>query len=208
MSAIFSEQYQILLSLMERGGPMMWALRLVIFGFSMLAVMSILYVRRSFPAERDSLVAYWYSRPERSSWHASVIRRAALSEAQERLTRGFGVMKGLVAVCPLIGLLGTVLGMMDVFAVMTATGNNDARAIASGVSQATITTMGGMVGALLGLFMMSTARQFADTAFKKLDAALVMDDHLSAKPGVTKDRQTLAPQGPRDLPEGAVLQPV
>ena len=58
----------------------------------------------------------------------------------------------MVALCPLLGLMGTVTGMIEVFHVMAVTGGGDAKAMAGGVSRATIPTMAGMVAALSGLF--------------------------------------------------------
>ncbi len=56
-----------------------------------------------------------------------------------------------MALCPLLGLLGTVTGMIEVFDVMAIAGSGNPRAMASGVSRATIPTMAGMVAALSGL---------------------------------------------------------
>ena len=66
-----------------------------------------------------------------------------------RETKSFGV-KTLVALCPMLGLLGTVTGMIEVFDVMAAGGGNT-RGMAAGVSKATLPTMAGMVAAPLGL---------------------------------------------------------
>jgi protein TonB len=69
-----------------------------------------------------------------------------------RLEVGIPLVKTLAAVCPLLGLLGTVTGMILIFDVMAYLGTTSPRAVAAGVSTATITTMGGMVGALSGIF--------------------------------------------------------
>ena len=58
----------------------------------------------------------------------------------------------MVILCPLLGLLGTVTGMIEVFNILAITGGGDARSMASGVSKATIPTMAGMVAALSGVF--------------------------------------------------------
>ena len=58
----------------------------------------------------------------------------------------------LIKLCPLLGLLGTVTGMIHVFDVMAVTGTGNARAMASGISLATIPTMAGMVIAIAGLY--------------------------------------------------------
>jgi biopolymer transport protein ExbB len=63
-----------------------------------------------------------------------------------------GLIRILIAICPLLGLLGTVTGMIAVFDVMTYSGGGSARAMASGVSMATVPTMAGMIAALSGVW--------------------------------------------------------
>ena len=93
----------------------------------------------------------WHMRSETSSWHAHQIRRAMIAEIALRASRTIPVIKSLVAICPLFGLLGTVTGMIEVFDVMAISGSGNARAMAAGVSRATIPTMAGMVASLSGL---------------------------------------------------------
>ena len=50
-------------------------------------------------------------------------------------------------------LLGTVMGMLEIFDALAVTGNNSARTTAGGVSKATISTMAGMVAAISGLMI-------------------------------------------------------
>ena len=76
-------------------------------------------------------------------------------EATELLDRNMLTIKTLVAMCPLIGLLGTVTGMISVFETMAQQGTGNPRLMASGISMATIPTMAGMVAALSGVFFSS-----------------------------------------------------
>jgi protein TonB len=62
------------------------------------------------------------------------------------------LIRTLAAVCPLLGLLGTVVGMITVFQMMGSVGTGSPRIVAAGVSTAMVTTMAGMVGALSGVF--------------------------------------------------------
>ncbi|MBA3010119.1 MAG: MotA/TolQ/ExbB proton channel family protein [Proteobacteria bacterium] len=59
----------------------------------------------------------------------------------------------LSAVAPLLGLLGTVVGMMDTFDVITVFGTGNARAMAGGISVALITTQTGLMVSIPGLYM-------------------------------------------------------
>ena len=67
----------------------------------------------------------------------------------------------LVAVAPLLGLLGTVTGMVSVFDVMSISGSSDAQAMSAGVSRATIPTMAGMVASLSGLILANYIERMA-----------------------------------------------
>ena len=85
------------------------------------------------------------------------------------------MIKTLVAVAPLFGLLGTVTGMITVFDVMAFTGGGDAKAMAGGVSQATIPTMSGMVAALSGVFGMTYIERIAEREKQLLEDHLMLD---------------------------------
>jgi biopolymer transport protein ExbB len=77
------------------------------------------------------------------------------SEAMTRLKRDLVVLAALTAVAPLLGLLGTVLGMIETFeAVSTVTGETTVR-ISAGISKALITTQFGLVVAIPGVFGLS-----------------------------------------------------
>jgi biopolymer transport protein ExbB len=82
-----------------------------------------------------------------------------------------GVIKALIAICPLLGLLGTVTGMIAVFDVMTYSGGN-ARAMAGGVSMATVPTMAGMVAALSGVYFGTWLEHKAQVETEKLEDLL------------------------------------
>jgi hypothetical protein len=104
----------------------------------------------------------WEARPERQSWEAHRIRDLMISNIRMAATAGLPMIKTLVALCPLLGLLGTVTGMIEVFDVMAVTGTGNARAMASGVSKATVPTMAGMVGALSGVLFASILTSWAN----------------------------------------------
>lgn len=77
---------------------------------------------------------------------------SGLSEAMlrelPRLERFLTVLKVLAAVAPLLGLLGTVTGMINTFHVITAFGTSDPRLMAGGISEALITTQFGLTVAI------------------------------------------------------------
>jgi biopolymer transport protein ExbB len=77
-----------------------------------------------------------------------------ISERQRRQLRGrLAVIAALAGVAPLLGLLGTVLGMIETFQVISVFGTSNARAMATGISVALITTETGLLIAIPGLFI-------------------------------------------------------
>ena len=76
-----------------------------------------------------------------------------ISQVSAKAERNIALIQTCVALCPLLGLLGTVTGMVEVFEVMAISGSGNPRSMASGVSKATIPTMAGMVAALSGVAM-------------------------------------------------------
>ncbi|SDT14281.1 outer membrane transport energization protein ExbB [Halopseudomonas litoralis] len=69
------------------------------------------------------------------------------------LDRGNGLIKLLAAVAPLLGLLGTVTGMIATFQAITLFGTGDPKLMAGGISQALVTTVQGLVAAIPLLFL-------------------------------------------------------
>ncbi len=68
------------------------------------------------------------------------------------MRRDAGVLKALTIVAPLLGLLGTVVGMMATFDAVAGSDGDTARRVAEGVSRALITTQAGLVIAIPGVF--------------------------------------------------------
>lgn len=101
---------------------------------------------------KKRLLNEWQSREDKRSWRSRAIRDDLISQVKVRTVQNVGIIKTLVAIAPLLGLLGTVTGMIDVFDVMALSGSSNARLMAGGVFRATIPTMAGMVSALSGLY--------------------------------------------------------
>ncbi|MEO1202471.1 MAG: MotA/TolQ/ExbB proton channel family protein, partial [Pseudomonadota bacterium] len=135
----------------------------------------IIFFRRGLKAMTQETQQAWESRAERRSWNAHRIREAMVSRVSLAANSSIPMIKTLVALCPLLGLLGTVTGMISVFSVMGASGSGNVRAMAAGVSQATIPTMAGMVGALSGVLMVTVLARRAANEVELLDDSLTMD---------------------------------
>ena len=110
------------------------------------------YFARIHPQELARRRAEWVGRRERRSWTARRIREQLISELKVGLGLTLPLIRVMVPLAPLLGLLGTVTGMLEVFDAMTSAGQSDVRAMAYGVSHAMISTLAGLVVSLLGLF--------------------------------------------------------
>ncbi len=117
----------------------------------------------------------WGNRDDHKSWYALAIRDKLLADARGETERFNSFIRVLVAVTPLLGLLGTVTGMVEVFNVMAATGTSNARLMAAGISKATIPTMAGLVASLSGLIFINMFDQYAKKADAKLAEALAVN---------------------------------
>ncbi len=171
MSAGF-DPFTAVENLVATGGNILWGIMLVSLLLWTLILERYWFYRRIYPKRIDSWVAGWEARRERSSWFAHRIREALISQASTQLGRSLPVIQTLIAICPLMGLLGTVTGMIGVFDVMALKGTSDARAMASGVFQATVPTMAGMVVALSGLYFDTQMRQHVRHETERLADAL------------------------------------
>ncbi len=72
----------------------------------------------------------------------------AILRETPKLERGVNIIKVLAAVAPLLGLLGTVVGMIRTFTQITLVGTGDPKTMADGISQALVTTVEGLVAAI------------------------------------------------------------
>jgi len=139
-------------SFLELGGNVLYAIMLALFLMWTFIFERLWYLYRVHPDEKRAIVAAWESRSDTRSWYAKRIREEMISTTAIALNNNIGLIKALIAICPLLGLMGTVTGMVSVFDVMTYAGTSNARAMAAGVSMATVPTMAGMVAALSGVY--------------------------------------------------------
>jgi biopolymer transport protein ExbB len=77
----------------------------------------------------------------------------SLNRERPRLMRSLNVILVLAAIAPLLGLLGTVSGMISTFNVISIFGTGNAKAMAGGISEAMITTQSGLLVAIPGFFL-------------------------------------------------------
>ncbi|MDH4573044.1 MotA/TolQ/ExbB proton channel family protein [Salinicola acroporae] len=119
--------------------------------------------------------------------HAPEALEARLDEAmlaeQPRLERGQPIVKLIAAVAPLLGLLGTVTGMIVTFQSITVFGTGDPQLMAGGISQALVTTVLGLITAVPLLFVNTALNSRSRRLIGLLEgrASAVLAEHLEAE---------------------------
>ena len=118
--------------------------------------------------------------------HAPEALEARLDEAmlaeQPRIERGQSLVKMLAAVAPLLGLLGTVTGMIVTFQSITVFGTGDPQLMAGGISQALVTTVLGLITAVPLLFAHTALSSRSRSLINLMEgrASAVLADRLEA----------------------------
>lgn len=158
---------------MNAGGEVLYLIAALTFLMWTLIFERFYYFYTDLKKDVNNACQRWEARSERQSWQAKKIRRLLLSEVKLAINCNMPMIRTMVALCPLFGLLGTVWGMIEVFNIMAVTGGGEAKAMASGVSKATIPTMAGMVAALSGVFANTFLTRIAERE------SLLLDDHLT-----------------------------
>ena len=143
----------------EQGGNVLLVIGFVTAIMWMLIYERLWYFRTAHRREVEHVKALWRARADRTSWNAHQIRRMLIADVRLKLQRGVRPIHTIVKLCPMLGLLGTVTGMIEVFDVM-AGGSGNARGMAAGVSKATLPTMAGMVAALSGMLFSTQLSRF------------------------------------------------
>ena len=158
----------------ELGGTVIWALLCACLLMWILILERLWFMRISWPKRARLIVEQWQTREDRISWKALKIREELISDVDMALHALLPMIKTIVAMCPLLGLLGTVIGMIGVFDVLAISGNDDAQAMATGVYKATIPTMAGLVVALTGIYFTIRLDQRAERETHRLADKLTL----------------------------------
>jgi biopolymer transport protein ExbB len=161
---------------MDRGGPVLWVIAGLLLLKWSLVFERVWYLNTTHKSNVKNVLANWNARSDTKSWSAHAIRQMMISKVSLDLRTTLPMIESLVVVCPLLGLIGTVTGMIEVFFVMAVTGGGDAKSMAGGVSKATIPTMAGMVGALSGIFASNWLKATMDRDLELLEDHLPLSD--------------------------------
>lgn len=141
--------------LVEAGGAVLVVLAVVAVLVFAMAMERWWYYRITWRIARRQLLRRWAARSDHRSWSARTLRHVWAEALVAKLRTPLPWLKLLVALCPLLGLLGTVTGMISVFDSLSLSETHQARAMADGVARATLPTLTGMAIAVVGLLFIS-----------------------------------------------------
>ncbi len=170
---MLTDAYFALSGFFDQGGNVLWLIAGLTFLLWTLVFERWWYFRTEHKNVVEQAMGIWEGRSERRSWSAHAIRDSLISETAEKITGNLQLVQTCVALAPLLGLLGTVTGMVAVFEAMATQGGN-ARSMAAGVSQATIPTMAGMIVSISGLLGTTWLQ-------RKIDFSILsFEDHITS----------------------------
>lgn len=148
---------------------------MILFGFSLLfftiALEKWFYIRFVFSKTMADVNAPEADTPfyqANKGWQQRQAHLAMRSKLRLALFNNVSLLKVIIAIFPLLGLLGTITGMIAVFDAMQAFGTN-AKAMAGGISLATIPTMAGMFLAVIALFVYSRITSVLNATVNRLE---------------------------------------
>lgn len=148
------------------------------------------FFQANLPSAIEHAALLWQKRSNKSSWQSMQFRQLIIARLHRASAKNLGLIRALVTLCPLLGLLGTVLGMLEIFDALAITGNNSARTTAGGVSKATVSTMAGMVVAISGLMISNHLNNKADKLKNSLPKLLPLEGKpTSPLAGITRRKQ-------------------
>jgi biopolymer transport protein ExbB len=99
------------------------------------------------------------------------VKETAITEIQ-RMNRFLPTLSTIVSVSTLLGLLGTILGLIQIFNVISGGGIGDAEALAAGIGQALITTAFGLMIAIPALIFHNYLQEKVDALAADMEKSL------------------------------------
>ena len=147
-----------LLDFFDRGGPVIFILFVVAIIMIALLVERLIFFINDLKKLSDERVSEVRECSSDNKWVRNKIKLKNISILNSQSSKNLLMIQGLIALCPLLGLLGTVTGMIEVFDIMAITGTGNARAMASGIARATLPTMTGLFISIVGLFLLTAIK--------------------------------------------------
>jgi biopolymer transport protein ExbB len=162
-------------ALFEQGGLTLWAILFASIMLWLLIAERYWAHFRELPSMRDQLLREWEGRKALGEYQSFSRIQALVGELKAEASHNLPTLNALTTILPLLGLLGTVSGMIKVFDVITVFGTSNTREMAFGISEALVTTMAGLFAALSGLYFVSDLESRAQELARRFEADLVKE---------------------------------
>ncbi len=166
-----------LAALFEQGGYTLWAILFAAFLMWILICERYWFHWRQLPLLKQQLREEWQEHKQSLS-DAMMFRKiqALTDDLLAESKRNLIPLQALTVILPLLGLLGTVSGMIKVFEVITLFGSGNTRGMASGISEALVTTMAGLFTALSGIYFVTELEHRAENVAREFETDLVEEE--------------------------------
>lgn len=156
----------------DRGGPVIFILFIVAIIMITLLVERLIFFINDLESLSNDRVSEVEEYTSDNKWIKNKIKLKNISILNSESSKNLLMIQGLIALCPLLGLLGTVTGMIEVFDIMAITGTGNARAMASGIARATLPTMTGLFISIVGLFLLTAIKSSIEKATLEIKHAI------------------------------------
>ena len=170
MAFLFGLQ-DTLLDFFEKGGGVVLFIGLLIILMWSFILERFWYFKYIHSDVENDIQNSWRDTPDRKSWSGHQIRSMLISKANVKIRANLEYIRVAIVLAPL--LLGTILGMIEVFHILAVTGGGDAKAMAGGVAKSTIPAMAGLMAAIPATF---ASRILEEKAKKQSD---LLQEHLT-----------------------------
>ena len=114
----------------SRGGEVLYIILGLSIWLSWLIMDRYFFFFRVQPEMSDQAISVWEQTDDKTSWLATVTSQRLISEVEVDMINNLRLIPVIIALLPLVGLLGTVTGMIQVFEVMAFLGSGNPRAMA------------------------------------------------------------------------------
>lgn len=126
-------------------------------------------IRKKVQGSRDYVIRVLVSGIVHRDFSLSAAMEVAAREQLERMRRGLAVLDTMVTVAPMLGILGTVTGLIRAFDLLGSSGFRDPRVVTTGVAEALITTVAGLVVAVPSVIAYNFFSKKAEKAANEME---------------------------------------
>lgn len=158
-----------LFEFIELGGPIFQLVLVIGIVMWLLIAERFLYLLIFIQKDIKTLKKEWQETKQINRKYLTLVKRKIVSELRLKVIHPLYFIKALIAIIPLLGLLGTITGMLEVFNIISITGSSSARTLATGISRATLPTMAGMTTAIAGLYVYSLLLSWSRRTVRKVE---------------------------------------